>query len=225
METQAKEQGGIEGRFGEGRVDKAVFVDVSGRRSRRARRIGWCAGIVCSLYVAALAGFLVDGESGAPWLRLPSARQDMAAGPSTVEPVPAPDRPDPVQEETDGGDDASADALRLDSAGPDRGGVASGPTEGSAPAPAGSAKPAPETGADAGGAVRRPSPAAEAPRPTARPTAEPTSEPTFEPTPEPSAEPTVEPTPEPSGQSPEPGTPTPTATLGEPSAETTLPTA
>lgn len=219
--TELIEQGGLNGRAVGKQVVEAVFVDVSGRRGRRVRRLGWFVGMACACYAVALAGVLIDGESGAPWLRLPVAIQNKAVGPSKVRPVPAPGSPGPSEQGADSGDDVLAGALPVETFSPDGTGdtpnpgqevAGAGTSGGSVPNPAHSARAVPAPGA--GGMVRYPTPA---PEETDRPTAEPTAEPTVEPTAEPTAEPT--------GQSPDPSTPSPTGSSGEPSEETTPPEA
>ncbi|MGW6061880.1 hypothetical protein [Streptomyces sp. NPDC055189] len=48
--------------------DGPVFVDESGRRSRRYRRIGVLVGIACAVYAVIIVGTLLSGNSSAPWL-------------------------------------------------------------------------------------------------------------------------------------------------------------
>ncbi|NGO78355.1 hypothetical protein G6045_22225, partial [Streptomyces sp. YC504] len=49
-------------------ADKPVFVDESGSRGRRVRRIGWVIGVVCAIYAVVLVTTLASGNSDAPWM-------------------------------------------------------------------------------------------------------------------------------------------------------------
>ncbi|MER5973876.1 hypothetical protein ABT112_29895 [Streptomyces sp. NPDC002055] len=53
-----------------------VFVDSSGRRRRKLRRIGWILGAGCAGYAAVLVYSLLGGNAGAPWLLIPGADDD-----------------------------------------------------------------------------------------------------------------------------------------------------
>ncbi|MEU9014166.1 hypothetical protein AB0D12_31235 [Streptomyces sp. NPDC048479] len=48
--------------------DGPVFVDESGRRSKKFRRLGWVLAIACACYAVTLVAALVGGNSTAPWL-------------------------------------------------------------------------------------------------------------------------------------------------------------
>ncbi|NBE53033.1 hypothetical protein GUY60_16715, partial [Streptomyces sp. YC537] len=48
--------------------DGPVFVDESGGRSRRLRRIGWLVGVACAVYAGVLGVTLLSGTSDAPWM-------------------------------------------------------------------------------------------------------------------------------------------------------------
>lgn len=48
--------------------DGPVFVDETGRRSRRYRRIGVTVGIACAVYAVIIVSTLLSGNSSAPWL-------------------------------------------------------------------------------------------------------------------------------------------------------------
>ncbi|MGW4271768.1 translation initiation factor IF-2 [Streptomyces seoulensis] len=54
-----------------GGSERPVFVDESGRRSRRFRRIGMAVGLSCGAYAVVIAATLVSGNSNAPWLPVP----------------------------------------------------------------------------------------------------------------------------------------------------------
>jgi hypothetical protein len=70
--------------------DGPVFVDESGRRSRRFRRLGIVLGIACAVYAVVIVGTLLSGSSDAPWLPVPGQREDRPAG--QVEPTSPPAR-------------------------------------------------------------------------------------------------------------------------------------
>lgn len=68
--------------------DGPVFVDESGSRGRRLRRIGWLLGIACAVYAVVLGVSLLSGTSDAPWMPgLGKERDDRPAG--RVEPSPS----------------------------------------------------------------------------------------------------------------------------------------
>ncbi|AYG82555.1 hypothetical protein DWB77_04735 [Streptomyces hundungensis] len=58
--------------------DKPVFVDVSGRRGKKLRRLGWLCGLAATGFAVALVGSLLGGNSRAPGLTLPDATKDDA---------------------------------------------------------------------------------------------------------------------------------------------------
>ncbi|GAA3757901.1 hypothetical protein GCM10023082_60860 [Streptomyces tremellae] len=69
-----------------------VFVDASGRRSRKIRRIGWGVAVLCAAYAVALIAALVGGGSTAPLLNIPGVPElaDKGKPARTVRPDPAP---------------------------------------------------------------------------------------------------------------------------------------
>ncbi|MDG4862992.1 hypothetical protein P8605_33120, partial [Streptomyces sp. T-3] len=76
---------------GQEAADGPVFVDESGSRSRRVRRIGWILGICCAVYAVVLVGTLLSGNSDAPWMPglgkdddRPAGRVDTTPGPSEL---------------------------------------------------------------------------------------------------------------------------------------------
>jgi len=69
--------------------DGPVFVDESGRRSRRYRRIGMAIGIACAVYAVVIVVTLLSGSSDAPWLPVPGQRDDPPAGKVNTSPLPA----------------------------------------------------------------------------------------------------------------------------------------
>ncbi|WP_089106604.1 hypothetical protein [Streptomyces hyaluromycini] len=66
-----------------------VFVDASGRRSRRFRRIGMAVGLVCAVYAVVIVVTLLSGSSDAPWLPVPGQNADRPAGKVDDSPSPA----------------------------------------------------------------------------------------------------------------------------------------
>jgi hypothetical protein len=53
-----------------------VFVDSSGQRNRKLRRLGWILGSACACYAAVLVFSLVGGDVDAPWLLIPGQDDD-----------------------------------------------------------------------------------------------------------------------------------------------------
>ncbi|MEV0905978.1 hypothetical protein [Streptomyces hokutonensis] len=66
-----------------------VFVDESGRRSRRYRRIGMAVGIACAVYAVVIVATLLSGSSDAPWLPVPGQKDDPPASKVDTSPLPA----------------------------------------------------------------------------------------------------------------------------------------
>lgn len=60
-------------------ADTPVFVDETGRRSRRYRRIGAAVGLLCAGYAVVMAATLVSGNSSAPWLPVPDPKDEQPA--------------------------------------------------------------------------------------------------------------------------------------------------
>ncbi|MGX4691895.1 hypothetical protein [Streptomyces sp. JNUCC 63] len=52
-------------------ADKPVFVDESGRRSRRFRRLGMAVGLTCAVYAVVIVVTLLSGNAAAPWVPVP----------------------------------------------------------------------------------------------------------------------------------------------------------
>ncbi|UUN27179.1 hypothetical protein [Streptomyces sp. FIT100] len=67
--------------------DGPVFVDESGRRSKKFRRIGWILALACAGYAVTLVIALIGGNSNAPSLLIPGGADEEA---TTVEVSPAP---------------------------------------------------------------------------------------------------------------------------------------
>ncbi len=168
--------------------DGPVFVDESGRRSRRFRRLGMAVGIACAVYAVVIVATLLSGNSNAPWLPVQSPKDEQPAG------------------------QVDTPALPEESVAPtatDESGLGSSPSvsDGVTPSP-GSTAVAP----DASATAEEPG-ATTAPEPTAtKPTTDPGTEPTTDP--EPTATKPTTPTADPDPTD-EPTTPGPTETEGE----------
>ncbi|MGW7286333.1 hypothetical protein ACWGH4_12710 [Streptomyces sp. NPDC054847] len=65
-----------------------VFVDESGRRSKKFRRIGWVLAAACAVYAITLVAALLGGNSSAPWM--PGLGSAGEKQPEHVEIQPAP---------------------------------------------------------------------------------------------------------------------------------------
>ncbi|MET7362657.1 hypothetical protein ABZS76_30105 [Streptomyces sp. NPDC005562] len=63
----------------EGAADGPVFVDETGRRGRRYRRIGMIVGVACAGYAAVIVATLFSGNSSAPWVPMPDPKDDKPA--------------------------------------------------------------------------------------------------------------------------------------------------
>ena len=64
-----------------------VFVDETGRRSRRFRRIGMVVGIACAVYAVVIVATLLSGNSNAPWLPVPGQQDEQPAGQVETQPA------------------------------------------------------------------------------------------------------------------------------------------
>ncbi|MEU2777494.1 hypothetical protein ABZ646_32525 [Streptomyces sp. NPDC007162] len=69
--------------------DAPASADVSGRRSRRFRRIGMAIGLACAVYAVVIVVTLLSGGSDAPWLPVPGQHGDQPAGRVENSPAPA----------------------------------------------------------------------------------------------------------------------------------------
>ncbi|ELP70223.1 hypothetical protein ACKI1I_34580 [Streptomyces turgidiscabies] len=72
-----------------GAGDGPVFVDETGRRSRRYRRIGIVVGTACAVYAVVIVATLLSGNSDAPWLPVPGQQDEQPAGKVDTSPLPA----------------------------------------------------------------------------------------------------------------------------------------
>ncbi|MDH6609551.1 hypothetical protein M2164_005186 [Streptomyces sp. SAI-208] len=171
-----------------------VFVDESGRRSRRFRRIGIAVGLACAVYAVVIVVTLLSGNSNAPWLPVNGPKDDAPAGQVDTSPMPA--------ESTE----PSADAGVIPGTTPTVGG-------GVTPAP-GVSGTAPAAGVSQAGPGSSADPSATAGRPGGNPSAsaDPSTQPTQSVTPPPSASVTP-----PATTSPDPSV-APTQTTGGGSA-------
>ncbi|MFJ5773659.1 hypothetical protein [Streptomyces sp. NPDC093094] len=61
-------------------ADGPVFVDETGRRSRRWRRLGIAVGLACAVYAVVIVATLLSGSSDAPWLPVPGEKDEKPAG-------------------------------------------------------------------------------------------------------------------------------------------------
>ncbi|XUL88495.1 hypothetical protein ACQ86D_19070 [Streptomyces galilaeus] len=91
LDGPAEELDGDPGAKGTGHdgSDGPVFVDESGRRSRRYRRIGMAVGIACAVYAVVIVATLLSGSSDAPWLPMPGQKDDPPASKVDTSPLPA----------------------------------------------------------------------------------------------------------------------------------------
>ncbi|WP_285510774.1 hypothetical protein [Streptomyces sp. NBRC 14336] len=161
--------------------DGPVFVDESGRRSRRFRRIGMAVALACAVYAVVIVVTVMSGNSNAPWLPVQEPKKDTPAGKVDTSPLPA------ESASTDGPDGASPGASPSASDGvtPSAGATAAVPgatATGEAPDattdPEPTATKKPTTGTGAGGTTSRPDPTNTATVPDPGPTATETGEPT-----------------------------------------------
>ncbi|UQT58240.1 hypothetical protein M4V62_25910 [Streptomyces durmitorensis] len=167
--------------------DGPVFVDETGRRSRRYRRIGVLVGLACAVYAALIVSTLLSGNSSAPWLPIdpkdekpaskvdtpdrPADPLDPAASPGTT---PSPGASESGTTAPATGDDGSADPAEPDD-GKDK------PGETPDPDPTGGGNPDPDPTDDGGD----PDPTDDPTKPDPDP--DPTDDPTT-PDPDPSTE-------------------------------------
>ncbi|MEU5097291.1 hypothetical protein [Streptomyces sp. NPDC020996] len=79
-------QGGAAGGDGS---DGPVFVDESGRRSRRFRRIGMAIGLACAVYAVVIVMTLLSGSSDAPWLPVPGQKDEQPVAEVDTSPQPS----------------------------------------------------------------------------------------------------------------------------------------
>ncbi|MET9557529.1 hypothetical protein [Streptomyces sp. NPDC006645] len=112
--------------------DGPVFVDASGRRSKKLRRLGWVLAIASACYAVALVAALIGGNSTAPLLRIPGVSDKRDSQNVEIQPPPK-ERPTVVA--PPGADDAGpspSDSVSGSPATSDARGVPSGEPEPSA---------------------------------------------------------------------------------------------
>ncbi|MFG3506412.1 hypothetical protein ACGF5F_12970 [Streptomyces sp. NPDC047821] len=68
--------------------DGPVFVDESGRRSKKFRRLGWVLATACAVYAITLVVSVIGGNSSAPWLLIPGPADEKKTETTQVEPAP-----------------------------------------------------------------------------------------------------------------------------------------
>ncbi|CAL9313139.1 hypothetical protein [Streptomyces sp. SudanB52_2052] len=166
-------------------ADRPVFVDESGRRSRRFRRIGMVIALACGVYAVVIVATLLSGNSNAPWLPVPSKKEGPPAGQVDTPPLPAESAPADGTGATAPGSTPTTDEVTAPSpgpsarepvatAGPGRAGTTADPTPTAtrtAPAPGtGATAPAPSKPANP------PSPPVSSPAPTGATTPDPPTE-------------------------------------------------
>jgi hypothetical protein len=123
-------------------ADRPVFVDESGRRSRRLRRIGMAVAVACGVYAVVIVATVLSGNSNAPWLPVPGQQEGRPAGQVDTPSLPAESAPT-----GDTGATAPGSAPTTD--------------EATAPSPGPSAlEPAASAGPGRSGATAKPSPTA-----------------------------------------------------------------
>ncbi|MBB4714855.1 hypothetical protein [Streptomyces luteogriseus] len=175
-----------EGPGAEAAADRPVFVDESGRRSRRYRRIGMAIALACGVYAVVIVATLLSGNSNAPWLPVPTREDNPPAGQVDSPPLTA---------ESEPGGEAGDTGVTAPGSAPATG-------EATAPAPGPSAvAPGATAGPGRAGTSAKPSPTATrtTPAPDGKATppaptrpADPPSTPAADPTP--TVEPTAPPT-------------------------------
>ncbi|MER6088461.1 hypothetical protein [Streptomyces bluensis] len=134
--------------------DGPVFVDETGRRRSRLRRIGIVVGLVCAVYAVVIGVTLVSGNSDAPWMPGLGEQDDQPAKQVDTSPLPA----DP------------ADPSQTASGSPS---VGASPTAGVTPAPGAGASADPSGEASAPGASTGPRPSTSPDEPAGDPSPEP----------------------------------------------------
>ncbi|MET8827392.1 hypothetical protein ABZX40_23425 [Streptomyces sp. NPDC004610] len=95
----------------DGGGDGPVFVDATGRRSRRYRRIGMAVALACAVYAVVIVATLMSGNSHAPWLPVPGQQDGQPAGQvdTTPEPRTSAESADPSATATDPSPSATED--------------------------------------------------------------------------------------------------------------------
>ncbi|WP_330290599.1 hypothetical protein [Streptomyces sp. NBC_00576] len=176
-----------EGQDAGGVGDGPVFVDETGRRSRRYRRIGIAVGISCAVYAVVIVATLLSGNSNAPWLPVPGQQDEQPAGEVETSPLPVESVEPSDSAEATPNPEASVSAGVT----PSKGAAAVTPgASPSAASPGASVEPKPSAGA------AKPDPGTTTPEPDPEPSVSVSSSP--EPTPSESSVPSPDPSPTPS---------------------------
>ncbi|MGW2561666.1 hypothetical protein ACWCXB_20905 [Streptomyces sp. NPDC001514] len=113
--------------------DGPVFVDESGRRSKKFRRIGWVLVLACACYAITLVVALIGGNSKAPWLLIPGPANENPAGEVVEQPAPTDPLVDPAA--PGGTPGASAPTDSTGTGAPQQPGTTDGPRAGGNPSP------------------------------------------------------------------------------------------
>ncbi len=120
--------------------DGPVFVDETGRRSRRWRRLGMAVALACAVYAVVIVTTLLSGNSDAPWLPVEGPKEK-PAGQVDTSPQPAESATAP-SETSDVAPGASPSASDGESVLPGAGSTAPGASaDAQDPAATGAAKP------------------------------------------------------------------------------------
>ncbi|WP_231911170.1 MULTISPECIES: hypothetical protein [Streptomyces] len=123
-------------------ADRPVFVDESGRRSRRLRRIGMAVAVACGVYAVVIVATVLSGNSNAPWLPVPGQEEGRPAGQVDTPSLPAESAPTGDTGATAPGSAPTTDEATAPSPGP------------------GALEPAASPGPGRAGATAKPSPTA-----------------------------------------------------------------
>ncbi|KOX01054.1 hypothetical protein ADK65_11245 [Streptomyces sp. NRRL B-1140] len=168
-------------------ADRPVFVDESGRRSRRYRRIGMAVALACGVYAVVIVATLLSGNSNAPWLPVPTKEDNPPAGQVDSPPLTAESAP-PEDAEGTGATAPGSTPATGDATAPEPGRSAAAPDDTADPGtrPGASAKPTPTA------ALPTPKPGTKTTAPAPTKPADPPSTPVTDPTP--TGEPTPQPT-------------------------------
>ncbi|MGW5637735.1 hypothetical protein [Streptomyces sp. NPDC003832] len=164
--------------------DGPVFVDESGRRSRRFRRLGMAVGLACAVYAVVIVATLLSGNSNAPWLPVQDPKKDTPAGQVDTTPLPGESAPSAGADGAGPGASPSvSDGVTLspgaDATAPDASGSAEETDAGTDPEPTATKKPTTGTGTKP---TADPDPTDTATTPDPEPTPTDTGEPTPDPT-------------------------------------------
>lgn len=168
---------------GAGAADRPVFVDESGRRSRRLRRIGTAVAVACGVYAVVIVATVLSGNSNAPWLPVPGQEEGRRAGQVDTPSLPAESAPAGDTGATAPGSGPTTDEATAPSPGPSAREPAASPNPGR---PGATAKPSPtatRTTPAPGTGVTDPTPTQpsnppSSPAPDPTPTSDPTPGPT-----------------------------------------------